>query len=142
MQAYSKNVANILAPISASVEFGVCYLLNMVHSGGWNMVILHQLPVPPAVSMLGSISIIMPSLWDYNRKRPEGPKSISPRCQPWVGSETSKVPEAQDDFIDECVFASGMKTDDRVFTVIANARLRLSNLSQGRQLFIETELSF
>jgi hypothetical protein len=30
--------------------------------------------------------------------------------------------EAQDDFIDEHVFASGMKTDDRVATIIDNAR--------------------
>jgi hypothetical protein len=40
------------------------------------------------------------------------------------------VPEAQDDFIDEGVFASGMKTDDRVFYPIANARVRPSNLVQ------------
>jgi hypothetical protein len=44
-------------------------------------------------------------------QRPEGPKYISPRCQPWVGSELSKVPEAQDIMMKENALASGMKTD-------------------------------
>jgi hypothetical protein len=91
----------------------------MVRSGGCNMDIHHCLSLPPVVSMWGFISIILPSLWDCQYKRPEGPKSISPRCQPWVGWEITKVPEAQDDFIDKCVFASGMKTDLPSSTMLA-----------------------
>jgi len=83
---------------------------------------------------VGSVSIKIPSLWDYNYKKPEGLKYISPRCQPWVGSELAEVPEAQDVHIDECVFASGMKTDDWFFTFIANAQLRPSNLKQGHTI--------
>jgi len=37
MQAFSKRVAVILE--LTSMEFCVCNLLNMVHSGGYNMVI-------------------------------------------------------------------------------------------------------
>jgi len=73
----------------------------------------------------------MPSLWDFQCKRPEGPKYISPRCQPWVGSELSKVPEAQDVFIDESAFASGMKTDGQFFASIISAQPPSSFLALG-----------
>jgi hypothetical protein len=107
----------------------------MVHSGGYNMVIHHHLPVPPVVSRWESVSINMPSLWDCHYKRPEGPKYISPRCQPWVGSETSKVPEAQDDFMEERALASGMETDVRELVSITKLSL-ISNIhSQGQPIF-------
>ena len=56
----------------------------------------------------------------------------SPRCQPWVGSETSKVPEAQYDFIDESAFASGMKTDLLPSQMLAD---HLISLRMAKQLF-------
>jgi hypothetical protein len=84
----------------------------------------------------------MPSLRDYHCKRPEGPKYISLRCQPQVGSETTKVPEAQDDFIEEGAFASGMKTDDRVFTPSPMLEYDHLILCRFIQLFEETDLSF
>jgi hypothetical protein len=57
------------------------------------------------------IDTMMPTIRDNRCKRPEGPKYISPRCQPWVGSELSKVPEAQDIMMKENALASGMETD-------------------------------
>jgi len=59
-----------------------------------------------------------------------------------VGSETTKVPEAQDDFMVERAFASGMKTDDRVFAVIANARVRPSNLVQVHTIILRNRSEF
>jgi hypothetical protein len=96
--------------------------MSMVHSGGyitWSSITATA--VPPVVSMWKSISIKMPSLWDFHCKRPVGPKYISPRCQPWVEQGTTKVPEAQDDFMEERAFASGMETDDLVAEPFANA---------------------
>jgi len=65
---------------------------HIVYSGGYNMDIYQQLPVPPVVSIWGFVSINMSSLWNFHCKRPEGPKYISPRCQPWAGSKSGKVP--------------------------------------------------
>jgi len=44
------------------------------------------------------------------------------------------VLEAQDDLIDESVFASGMKTGDLVFTSITNARPQSFILAQSHAI--------
>jgi hypothetical protein len=64
MQAWPKDVAESPAHIPVSVEFCISYLQNMLHSGGYKLVIHHHLPVPLVLSIWESVSINMPSLWD------------------------------------------------------------------------------
>jgi hypothetical protein len=56
-----------------------------------------------------------------------------------VGGETSKVPEAQGDFINENVFASGMKTDPPLTPIYA---VYLISMSRAMGLSARIVLSF
>jgi hypothetical protein len=66
------------------------------------------------------------------QKAGKGRNLNSPRCQPWVESETSLIPEAQDDCMDESAFASGMKADLPPSQMLAD---HLISLRMAKQLF-------
>jgi hypothetical protein len=61
---------------------------------------------------------------------------------PRIGGETSKVPEAQGDFINENAFASEMKTNALIATTITNLRRLSYNHAQSHAIICTNSFKF